>query len=525
MDTAALLITLAGTCITACAFTAAEMPVVRGAILATGVSENRMFKVLLPLIAAAALAVPQIIPLPGHGAVRTLFAGADAMLFLQIALACAITVIFCSRISEYTSPVLAATGAAFGSRLLSGQAVAREAGVFAAVWVAAPLVAAILALVIFKITHGLISHRTTHLLRLDVRVKAALFASAVLLLAAVFFNLAPLPGAATAAVFGPGTAATAACLLCMIIAYLLPFNQIRIRSWEFADRDLDISGPALLAVLLASALVLSAAPVPLSPVFIILSAMAGVSLSGDEILLERRVMTRTALSAAATLAVGFLLGYGFNFGSNPRGMLAVAALLLCIFAVDSFLRVQKEKELQRSIILSREQQIESNRRSLTALEVRSEMEEQDLTRKLELKRRQLVDFALGIGDQKKFMESLYAGMQDARAAADPSEKDRIMDGMLGTLRERMYFTREMNDFYAQSEVLHKDFNIRLRERFPNLTENEHKLANLLRQGFSSKYIASLMNITPKSVEINRYRLRARLGLTRKDNLTQFIKNI
>ena len=83
----------------------------------------------------------------------------------------------------------------------------------------------------------------------------------------------------------------------------------------------------------------------------------------------------------------------------------------------------------------------------------------------------------------------------------------------------------MNDFYAQSEILHKDFNMRLGEAFPNLTESERKLANLLRQGLSSKYIASLMNITPKSVEISRYRLRAKLGLRRSDNLIQFIKTI
>ena len=84
---------------------------------------------------------------------------------------------------------------------------------------------------------------------------------------------------------------------------------------------------------------------------------------------------------------------------------------------------------------------------------------------------------------------------------------------------------EMNDFYARSEVLNKDFNMRLAERFPGLTDGERKLTNLLRQGFSSKYIASLMNITPKSVEINRSRLRSKLGLTRSENLIQFIKTI
>ena len=89
----------------------------------------------------------------------------------------------------------------------------------------------------------------------------------------------------------------------------------------------------------------------------------------------------------------------------------------------------------------------------------------------------------------------------------------------------MYFTREMNDFYARTEVLHRDFNMRLKESFPHLTESERRLANLLRQGFSSKYIASLMNITPKSVEIGRYRLRIKLGLDRSVNLVQYIKSI
>lgn len=51
------------------------------------------------------------------------------------------------------------------------------------------------------------------------------------------------------------------------------------------------------------------------------------------------------------------------------------------------------------------------------------------------------------------------------------------------------------------------------------------LAALLRLGFSSKYIAALMNITPKSVEISRYRLRQKLGLSKGDNLVNFIRSI
>ena len=67
--------------------------------------------------------------------------------------------------------------------------------------------------------------------------------------------------------------------------------------------------------------------------------------------------------------------------------------------------------------------------------------------------------------------------------------------------------------------------MRLAERFPDLTEQEKRLVTLLRLGFSSKYISSLMNVSPKSVEIGRYRLRRKLKLTKGDNLVNFLKSI
>ncbi|MBR7004707.1 MAG: response regulator transcription factor, partial [Bacteroidales bacterium] len=207
------------------------------------------------------------------------------------------------------------------------------------------------------------------------------------------------------------------------------------------------------------------------------------------------------------------------------GTLFVLVLALLVAALLVFIRWQSGRNLEKQILRSREQQFYSTQKSLSALEVKAEMTEKDLLNKLDIKRKELVDFALGIGDQKKFMEQFYEDLREVRALPDGDAKDAMTDKLLSSLRERMYFTSEMNDFYARSEVLHRDFNLRLSEAYPNLTENERKLANLLRQGFSSKYIASLMNIAPKSVEINRYRLRAKLGLQRSDNLIKFIKSI
>ena len=49
-----------------------------------------------------------------------------------------------------------------------------------------------------------------------------------------------------------------------------------------------------------------------------------------------------------------------------------------------------------------------------------------------------------------------------------------------------------------------------------------RLCAYLRLNLSSKEIAPLFNISAKSVEIKRYRLRKRMGLGRVDNLVDYI---
>jgi DNA-binding CsgD family transcriptional regulator len=52
-----------------------------------------------------------------------------------------------------------------------------------------------------------------------------------------------------------------------------------------------------------------------------------------------------------------------------------------------------------------------------------------------------------------------------------------------------------------------------------------RLAAYLRMNMTSKEIASLMNITPRAVENNRYKLRKKLGLEQGDNLVDYILKI
>ena len=144
-----------------------------------------------------------------------------------------------------------------------------------------------------------------------------------------------------------------------------------------------------------------------------------------------------------------------------------------------------------------------------------------------MKRKEVVNVALSIVEQREFLESLSDTVKKLAKSEDEKETKKLISELDLALKQRLSYERDVDSqyFYAQAESLHEDFNAKLSENFPNLTQQEKRLATLLRLGFSSKYIASLMNITPKSVEISRYRLRQKLNLDKGDNLVNFIKSI
>ncbi len=68
----------------------------------------------------------------------------------------------------------------------------------------------------------------------------------------------------------------------------------------------------------------------------------------------------------------------------------------------------------------------------------------------------------------------------------------------------------------------KDFLQSVKKEHPNLTSNDLKLCAYLRLNLSSKEIAPLLNISVRSVEIKRYRLRKKMNLEHDQGLVEYI---
>ena len=71
----------------------------------------------------------------------------------------------------------------------------------------------------------------------------------------------------------------------------------------------------------------------------------------------------------------------------------------------------------------------------------------------------------------------------------------------------------------------KNFLKKVKDRHVSLTPNDLRLCAYLRLNLSSKEIAPLFNISPRSVEVKRYRLRKKMDLPHDSNLTNYILEI
>lgn len=152
------------------------------------------------------------------------------------------------------------------------------------------------------------------------------------------------------------------------------------------------------------------------------------------------------------------------------------------------------------------------------------IEQDGLVKELKFRQNEMVTMAMSIIHKIEFLDELKnevknikTGIQDQQIRLKLNKLSLMITQDLSIDRDREKFQMHINE--QNSNFIHQ-----LEETFPSMTDNEKRLASMLRLNLSSKEIASILNISPKSVEMNRYRLRKKLKVDPKINLSDFIRD-
>lgn len=93
------------------------------------------------------------------------------------------------------------------------------------------------------------------------------------------------------------------------------------------------------------------------------------------------------------------------------------------------------------------------------------------------------------------------------------------------IRENISHDDDWRNFIHNFDAAYEDFTKKLLAMHPSLTPTELRVCCYIKMGLSSKDIDPLFNISYRSVEMTRYRLRKKLGLERDVNLTDYLQRI
>ncbi|THH36538.1 helix-turn-helix and ligand-binding sensor domain-containing protein [Neolewinella litorea] len=234
---------------------------------------------------------------------------------------------------------------------------------------------------------------------------------------------------------------------------------------------------------------------------------------GDYVLEVRSLLGRRASENTITYPFTILRPWYASYPALLCYLLGAAALVYLLHR--SYTRYYRRKqqlwqEEQERAVAARERQAE--------LEL-TRLNNQRLREDIESKNREA---ALSTMNLVKKNELLQQIKEELLAARDPQKNIREVVKQIDHNIDEAETWELFRDAFENAD---RDFFRKIKDLHPDLTPNDLKLCAYLRLNLSSKEIAPMLNISPRSVEVKRYRMRKKMGLERDTGLTEYIMAI
>lgn len=111
------------------------------------------------------------------------------------------------------------------------------------------------------------------------------------------------------------------------------------------------------------------------------------------------------------------------------------------------------------------------------------------------------------------------------ASVDAAALRRQLEKIHRRIEENIGHDDDVAAFTRNFDIVYENYTKRLMARHPNLTVSDKRMCCYIKMGLSSKEIAPLVNISFKSVEMARYRLRKKMAIPADTTLADYLSAI
>jgi len=151
------------------------------------------------------------------------------------------------------------------------------------------------------------------------------------------------------------------------------------------------------------------------------------------------------------------------------------------------------------------------------------LRQEKLEKEVQFKSEDLANSANELIKRKKLLNKLHVEIEKQQEDKERTSITPSMRKLSRELDRQLKLDKDETHLFEHGfNTIHEQFFGKLMAQYPNLTPQDLKLAAYLRMNLGSKEIAPLLNITVRSVELKRYRLRKKMELDENINLNEFM---
>jgi len=199
-------------------------------------------------------------------------------------------------------------------------------------------------------------------------------------------------------------------------------------------------------------------------------------------------------------------------------ILFVALILFLNRLHHNRLRIQKEKFEKEEAQLKYLHELEIKNNEQEIIHLKNERLETEVI----YKNKELAATTMHLYKRGRLLGKIKDELSIATQKLPVKESRNDFKKVLKLISDEEKRENDWEQFAIHFDQVHNQFLSKMKLTYPDLTSTDLKTCAYLKMGLSSKEMAQFLNISLKGVEIARYRLRKKLGLSPGIHLTDFI---
>ena len=200
------------------------------------------------------------------------------------------------------------------------------------------------------------------------------------------------------------------------------------------------------------------------------------------------------------------------------GSVLVLGLAFSIFLYKWY---KRRKGLQ---LIEARYQLELSQRELSELKLhQQELELQNIQNALDSSQQEVTSFAVFLRSRNELLDKIREMIKEGYKMDNQTLIPHLKK-VNAYISQYQSGDKTNNALLLNIEDKSKEFIERLTKEHPNLTQGEKYLATMLRVNLSTKEISMISGNSPKTINMNRYRLRKALNLPTEKDLVEYLQN-